>query len=116
MRTSQRNQASRRPAKVKGSLPSPVVAPRRLHRAWHRRPPALVLAGLVLAALLGFGAQKGFQARARDRERTQQQRAVRLYERNLALMQAPVKAIFQEMNRSPEEFKTAKLTREQFKA
>ncbi len=116
MRTSQRNSASRRPAKAKGTLPSPVVAPRRIHRAWYRRPGILALAGLVLVTLLGFGVWKGLQARARSQERTQQQRAVRLYERNLALLQAPTRNIFQELNQSPEEFRTAKLTREQFKA
>jgi hypothetical protein len=116
MRTSQRNPTSRRPAKVKGSLPSPVMAPQHLHRAWYRRPPVLVLGGLVLLALLGFGVWKGFQLRAESQERKQQQRAVRLYERNLALLQAPVKPIFQELTRSPDQFLAAELTREEFKA
>jgi hypothetical protein len=106
---------TRRPAKAKGTLPAPRVAPSRIRLPWHRRTDVRIVAGIVAAVLIAVGVWQFFQYRKRSEERRDVRRQVQQFDRALVLLVTPLSEALQPMNTVPDQVKSGEVSAADFK-
>jgi hypothetical protein len=107
---------SRRPARLKGALPSPRMAPRRVRIRWYRRRRVQVLSGILLVALVALAVQQVLAARERAADTEALRRDIRSLERSLSVLEAPLQQALQEIDQTPGQLQTGEIQPDAFRA
>ena len=96
--------------KARGALPAPVVAPRRVNLAWYRRRNVqlgIAFAVIFLGVFL-FNVVKDIREGSGDKRL--QVRSIEQFERRLQLLNAPLAAVYQALQTSPDQFLAGSLS------
>lgn len=109
-----RKTVSRRPVKVRGTLPAPKTSPARVRLVWYRRRVFQVLGAVILVAAVGLGVWQFMKARDRSRKAEDERRAIGQFERGLSVGEGPLGRVVQEMDTLPEQLKTGQLAAAEF--
>jgi len=114
MPRSSKSASTRKPMKARGALPSPKISPKRVSRKWyHRRDyQAMAVVIFLIAAVLATRAVLDWREDRADRK--QQVRQVRSFERKTQLLQAPMKEVFEAINKAPAELQAGTFPPEEF--
>lgn len=107
---------TRRPAKAKGALPAPRVAPRRVRVPLHRRRPVQVIAILLVLTLAGVVFLQFSRAREETAERNAEKRAIRRFDSSVKLIETSLSKAIGEMSQIPEQFRSGATDAATFKA
>lgn len=101
--------------KARGALPAPVVAPRRVNLPWYkRRNVQLGIAfGVIFLGVFLFNLVKDL--REGSDEKKLQVRSIEQFERRLQLLNAPLAAVYQALQTSPDQFLAGSLSLDDYR-
>lgn len=108
-----KSSAHRKPAKAKGSLPAPRIAPKRKDVPIHKRRPLQIAAAVVIAGIIGLLIWRALDARG-DSEK--ERRAIRRFENSANLLFNGLNETVSEMSTQPTELGTGLTPPDQFQA
>ncbi|MGQ0680591.1 MAG: hypothetical protein ACT4OM_13230 [Actinomycetota bacterium] len=106
----------RKPVKARGALPAPVTAPKRVYLPWYRRLKVQVGASLALIFLLVLAYSLISNFREGRESRRLEVRAIEQFERRISLLNAPLEAVFQQIQAGPAALQSGALPADQFAA
>jgi len=101
--------------KARGALPAPVVAPRRVNLPWYKRPKVQlgIAFAVVFLGVFLFNVVKDI--REGSDEKKLQVRSIEQFERRLQLLNAPLAAVYQALQTSPDQFLAGSLSLDDYR-
>jgi hypothetical protein len=101
--------------KARGALPAPVVAPRRVNLPWYKRRNVqlgIAFAVIFLGVFL-FNVVKDIREGSDDKKL--QVRSIEQFERRLQLLNAPLAAVYEALQTSPDQFLAGSLSLDDYR-
>jgi hypothetical protein len=107
--------STRKPIKARGALPAPVVAPRRLNLPWYKRRNVQlgVAFAVIFLGVFLFNVVKDLREGSSDKRL--QARSIEQFERKLQLLNAPLGAVYQAIQASPDQLLAGTLSVDEYR-